>query len=492
MIILSCEKARASDLDLKNYFQDLIRRIKEFFKGSDEELDKFLDKHGLELRKDCKDIDELINDSQIFLENLRIVFEKDIGKFSLDFVNCLIKTQSVLTDDFLFSTFDLSEYGSETRKRVFEVFFEIQSASLIDFRSFEEDLSKLYLVYNRRGFFDELSCISYKLTKKMVSIQIGKEDIKYYNYILADFIKKIAVKVEDIEFGYTYSTGKTELLSKISAIELLNGQSVIKAKAQARSEIKKENNLRRGSLKAESFEIILNKEATSQIKQTNFLDESIEIYSLKEIEKVEQRLKLAKNEFESCYKYINSLLQKDIGIIEALNIAKQKFSSEHTLNLAGILITKDVVNVNLFKDRVFELESEFQKLQESLENKEKVLKFQEESIANLKQSAQKAKKNYEKERVEIKNSHLKDIKQFQNELNLIQDEFKRKNSDFEQAFNLLKTSEDILKQKDEELNRLKLQIEILNEKNSLKDDLILSLKSQIEQLKSVQDEELEF
>lgn len=485
MITLSCEKAREEELKLENYFQSSKDRIREFFLGSDEEFESFLALHHLELRENYQNIDDLLNDNQVFLENLRIVFEKDLGKFSLEFVNTLVKTQNSLSQEFLFSIFDLSEYEEEKRKEIFKLFFELPSATLIDFRSFEEDYSKLYFFYNRRGFFQEGQSIAFKLTKKILSLQIGKEDIKYYNYILADFVNKIAEKIQDLSFAYKYYNGKTEFLNKISAEEILKGEKIVKAKIQAKDELKKEKNAKRGSLKPESFHQSLSKEATTELRQEFSLEESIELYKAKEKEKFELRLDLASKDFQKCYEYILSLLKKELGILEAFNIARQKFSSEHTLNLASILLTKDLVDIELFKEKILNFEDENRILQENLEEKDKVLAFQETTLTTLKENLLNLRKNHEKEKNDLKNAHLDDIKNFNKELECFKEEFSKQNKE-------LKEKNILLEDKDEALENLKLKFNLLNEKNILKDELILTLKAQLEHFKAKNEDEIEF
>lgn len=485
MIILTCEKAREEDLKLENYFQNSKDRIREFFSGSYEEFDNFLKLHHLELRENYQNIDELINDNQVFLENLKIVFEKDLGSFDLDFVNALLKTQNSLSQEFLFTVFDLSAYEEEKRKEIFKLFYELSSVSLIDFRAFEADFSKLYFIYNRRGFFREGQNIVFKLTKNILSLQIGKEDIKYYNYILADFIRKIAEKIPALSFAYKYSNGKTEFLNKMTSEEILNGAKILKAKIQAKNEINKENSSRRGSLKAESFHEALSKEASTELRQNSSLEESIELYKAKEKEKFDLRLDLAVKDFQKCYEYILSLLKKELGILEAFNVARQKFSSEHTLNLASILLTKDVVDIQLFKEQILLLKKEKESLEEALEEKNKILAFQEQTLATLKENLLNLRKSCEKEKNDLKNFHLQDVKKFNEELEFLKEEFLKRNEEIEEK-NIF------LREKDEALENLQANVNLMNEKNFLKDELILSLKAQLEYFKNKNDDEIEF
>ncbi|WP_300972455.1 hypothetical protein, partial [Helicobacter rodentium] len=174
---------------------------------------------------------------------------------------------------------------------------------------------------------------------------------------------------------------------------------------QAEEDLKIEVNGRRESLTPESLksEAIKSSSALSASTQRRFdveeanddsdlntqLNNIIESYKLREVEKQKIRLEQAQKLATDIYKELQSAIKEGVSILEAMNFANQKYNNKDATNIASLFLTKDLLNISLKDKEIVSLKqdnsvraNEKEKLALSVaEREEAIRKLQEEKNA---------------------------------------------------------------------------------------------------------------
>ncbi len=503
MINIELTKADISDILVAENFQKPNAVIEEYWKGSKEDLYLYYKKHDINPNFNFENLEQLHQGAGVYLLNLSNAIKKDIGQFDFRLRSALIpRNLEISSDDYMKLEFDTSE---EDNSEIINNFLKARTRSFIDFKSYEDN--KLTLIYNRRGMFDEGNRIAIVKSRDSVTLRDNFQAAKENNFVLSGLLKEL-VKNYDYDFKNTYMAGSSgereriitaqEIKTDTQVVENKTNQAIkdLQINQQAQEEIKKEEMTNRQSLKPDSNKELIYKEGTSEVRldtrelskvdniesSKNVIDnlakDSLNDYAQKEVEKLKIRLDKAKDEALIVYSELKQKISQDgMSMQEALNFAKQKYREEHTVNLASLYLSRDLLKVVSLEQIINSKEKDILNLENVVLEKENTVTKREETISSLKSTIQ-TKEN----EIRLTNErHQEDLNFLKAQSGKVIDEITVK---FE---NKVKEVERELLVSDETIIRLSEQNNIneksLNEKDLLlksKDDEIIDLKSTLQ------------
>jgi len=503
MVQIKHTKAGLEDILINENFQKPNVALEQFWGGSKEDLYLYYKKHNIEYNFTAENIGQLHQKSISYLNSLMEAVKKDIGQFDFRLRSALIpKSLDISLDDYMKLEFDTSE---EDSFQILNNFLNAKSRSFIDFRHYEDN--KLTLIYNRRAIYDEGNRIAIVKAKQSVTLRDNFKEAKDNNFVLSGFLKELVKNGENYDFMHEYMAGDSKRQMIITHDEInKDTQIVAQAKKEvnrieeikeiAKKEVKQEDSQNRQSLKPDSNSTLINKEASTEIRVdtkplqnvkgieetkiviSNLTDDSIKDYNQKEMEKLKIRLEKAENDAKIVYEELKIRINEDgMSIQEALNNLKGKYREEHTINLASVLLTKDLLQVFTLEKIINDKDKSILSLEDLVNEKEKDITKREETISSLKSTLQSKENEFR-----LSNEkHQEDINYLTTESEKVLNEVTTK---FEAK---VKELQEELQENDELIIRLSEQKKLYEEeiqKSSLnlksKDSEIIDLKSTLQ------------
>lgn len=396
MIKLTHNKANLGDIHISNLYQTPISTFGNFWNGNREDYEEYLKNYNLNINyNNIVNLDQLHNAvSQNFIGFEKAV-NRSIGQFNF-LLRSALKPRNLPPlelEDYMKLEIDLSEESPETKQAMKEKFISSSSRSFIDFRNIIDD--KLIFIYNRRGAINEGDRIAICKAKSSITLKDNFKAAKDNNFIISGLLKDIALKDTTFIFSYIAGNDIKELkaesndileIAKIKEKNNINQtipQNKIDIIETAKKELKEEQAQNRQSLKADSTYDEITKEASSQIELKENIDSTISDYEAKELEKLKIRLAKSKDLAVDIYKELRAKIENNNGILESLNILKQKYREEHAINLASIYLGKDLLDV-IQKDKLINnLENTIKQQEEDLSKKDIEISKREDTLYSL-------------------------------------------------------------------------------------------------------------
>ncbi|MBF0928114.1 MAG: hypothetical protein HXK56_04540 [Campylobacter concisus] len=382
-------------------------------------------------------------------------------------------------------------------------------------------------------------------SKDTLTFRENFKDAKDNNFILSGFVYEFANLGED--FKYSFFVGEDERENIITAEEILNAkderldrnEAIITQKAAqdvASSEIRKEKQERRQSLGYDSTsgEILaeasteirinpvieniknINENINNSINNTSnnsvnnnnnvnktkealeqMVEQAIDFYEQKEIEKMRIRLNNARTDARLAYEDMMYKIRNGSSALEALNFAKQKYSEEHTINMASAFLSKDILEVDIKNNEITTLRSKISELDNNNTLLNEEITKREQAITSLKSTMQQKvneinllKEKHEEDLIAVTNAlkeeALKQVAEYENKLEGIQSSFReiiaKKDEELAQQdeaiykFNAINENSNLrIKELEEKIDKLTKESGILEYNNSV-------LKEKIENL----------
>lgn len=523
MILINLEKATLADINLIDLLQTPDQAIRYFWYGSDEELQQYFKKHGISIDWDVPNIEALKQRSDMFMQKIADAVKKDLSKFDFRLRNTLIKRNlaPLSEEDFMKISFDLSGLSDAQKEKIKKSVFMLQSNTLIDFREIKDD--NLVIVANRKGMYDEGERIALVKAKQSITLKENFKHAKDSNFVMAGLVTALARIDQTIDFVHKYKTADnvekefrasgSEVLKiedqkdakareeireaqakAIAKAELENekkgepAQTITPAaeqvKAVAKEELKKEAAKTRDSLPNDSTVEQLNKEGSTQIKTAPVVEdaapvsldaiaeETESLYIDKEIEKMKQRLAKAQKDAPGIYKEMRQRIAAGDGVLDVINVAKQKYREEHAVNLASIYLTRDLQEIEVKEKEIAKLGATIDSKNQAIAEKEDAITKREATITSLR-STMAEKENERRLLVERYEAQLEELaKQSKDTLESVSGNY-----------------EDALRKKEEEIIKADALIEKLADDNrvvkaesSAKDETIAALKASVERM----------
>lgn len=395
MIKLTHTKANLGDIHISNLYQTPISTFSNFWNGSREDYEEYLKNYNLNANYNVANLEQLHSmASQSFMG-----FEKSVNR-SIGQFNFLLRSAlrprnlpPLELDDYMKLEIDLSEESPETKQAMKEKFISSSSRSFVDFRNIVDD--KLIFIYNRRGMMNEGERIAICKAKPSITLKDNFKAAKDNNFIISGLLKDIAIRNTTFSFSYVAGNDTKELRAESneildiakfkeeSNINIAISQDNINIIETAKKEIKEEQNQARQSLKADSTYQEITKEASSQIELKESIDSTISDYEAKELEKLKIRLSKSKELAIDIYKELRAKIEDNNGILESLNILKQKYREEHAVNLASIYLGKDLLDVVQKDNLISDLENIIKQKQAELNSKDIEISKREDTLYSL-------------------------------------------------------------------------------------------------------------
>lgn len=414
MVQIKHTKANLEDLIMSEQFQKPNIAFEQFWNGPQEDLFLYYKKHNIEYNFKADNLEQLNEKSNNYLNSLMEAVKKDIGKFDFRLRSALNpKSLEISSDDYMKLEFDI---GNVDNSQIISNFLNAKSRSFVDFRKFEDN--KLTLIYNRRAIYDEGSRIAIVKAKQSVTLRDNFKEAKDNNFVLSGFLKELVKNGAKYDFMHEYMAGDskrqmiitnqeinkdTEIVEDIKKTALKDVEIV----AQAQKEVKQEDSQNRQSLRPDSNINLINKEASTEIRVDTrplqkvtkaedtekvinaITEDSISDYAQKEMEKLKIRLAKAEEDAKIVYQEIKLKITDDgMSVQEALNFAKQKYREEHTINLASVLLSKDLLQVSTLEKIIIDKEKEILNLEHTISDKDNAITKREETISSLKSTLQ--------------------------------------------------------------------------------------------------------
>ena len=250
----------------------------------------------------------------------------------------------------------------------------------------------------------------------------------------------------NLNFSYNYEVGSGQLVTKeVTSTEILNAtvpteeeymekKKMEAIREQAEEDLRVENNGRRESLAPESLkaETMKSASALSASTQRRFdveeasevsdldtqLNNIIESYKLREIEKQKIRLEQAQKISTDIYKDLNSAIKEGVSILEAMNFVNQKYNNKDATNIASLLLTKDLLNISLkdkeiasLKEDNNNLNNEKEKLVSAVADRERVIRELQEEKNTFEKQKRDLEADFKNKFEELKNKFSDMMKQ---------------------------------------------------------------------------------
>ena len=462
-IEITTAQATLADIDINGLIQMPDVALMKYWNGTTDQFIEYSIKHGLNVDWNTDNLLNVNNDATDFLNKIAAAVEKDIGLFDPRIKNTLTtrNLSAIADNDYMIVRFDLSDLDPEAKDILKSSFFTLNTRTCVDFRDIKNDM--LEFVYNRKGFYDEGTRIALVKAKQSVTLKDKFVSAKDNNFVISGIVAEFAKalqekKFEDIEFIAPYYPSEnvrkemTASLSEVLEIDATVREEkkaaikTVEAHTQAKEEIKKEDNLKRGSLPVESNQEqilktpeikipIVNIGKTSQELPESFITETIDLYTRKEMEKTRLRLEKAKEDAIQAYGEMKQRIADGTSIDEALNIIKQKYREDHTVSMAAVYLTKDILDVAIKDKTIQELNQAITSKDNEIGTLNGEVTAREQTISSLRSTMTTKENEY---RVSIEGAQTK--------IELLTKEA-------EKAITDLKTQYDaILSDKDQELN----------------------------------------
>lgn len=494
MIKLTHTKAQMQDLNILNLYQTPLATLQNFWEGSTQDYNEYLANYHLNLDWNVDNLHNLHNRVNESFEKMIHAVNKNVSEFNFKIRNALKPRNLVALElqDYMKLEIDISNEDKETQEKLIQTFLSMNTRSFVDFREIQD--SKLILIYNRRGMYDEGDRIAVCKAKTGISLKDNFKIAKDNNFIVSGVVKELALAC-DCDFMYEYQAGidtkrmiaTSDEISQLAQIKQDSNkqlEAIQAIKEQAKLEIVKENALNRISLKEDSNYDEISKESNTEIKLQNTINKqddiqtSIEYYSNKEIEKVKLRLEKAKTEAIVVYKELRAKIESGMGILESLNILKQKYREEHTVNLASIYLGRDLQDIPNKENVIKALESEILQKEQEIKEKDKEITKREDAIYNLKSTL--GSKEVEIRNIQYKfDDTLQELqKETQETLSNLTQEHKKEKEVLEQDLSI---ADELIQRKTQENTQLQHSLDSVN----------LQLTTQLQELQRLRDENKE-
>ena len=547
MIIVKKANTSLEDFNLNgSIIQNPYKAFMPYWKGDTSSFFEYMKLNGLEYNFRAENIFELNKKCNEFLSNLSNTIKKNIGQFDPRIINSLGQRNlvDITENDYLKITFQ-KENNLPFSDEEIQTFLNNPSRSFLDLRQYSAEKNELTLVYNRRGIYDEGSRIAVLKSKDTLTFRENFKDAKDNNFILSGFVYEFANLGED--FKYSFFVGEDERENIITAEEILNAkderldrnEAIITQKAAqdiASSEIRKEKQERRQSLGYDSTsgEILaeasteirinpvieniknineninnsINNTSNNSVNNSNnvnktkealeqMVEQAIDFYEQKEIEKMRIRLNNARTDARLAYEDMMYKIRNGSSALEALNFAKQKYSEEHTINMASAFLSKDILEVDIKNNEITTLRSKISELDNNNTLLNEEITKREQAITSLKSTMQQKvneinllKEKHEEDLIAVTNAlkeeALKQVAEYENKLEGIQSSFReiiaKKDEELAQQdeaiykFNAINENSNLrIKELEEKIDKLTKESGILEYNNSV-------LKEKIENL----------
>lgn len=438
MILVKKAIAYPDDFNLAgSIIQNPYKVFMPYWKGDVGSFFEYMKANGLEYNFKADNLVELNRKGSEFLARLSDAIKKNIGQFDPRIINTLGQRNLVdfAANDYLKITFKREDNLPFSEDEV-NTFLNNPSRSFIDLREVNQAGNELTLVYNRRGLYDEGSRIAALKSKDTLTFKENFKEAKDNNFILSGFAYEFANLGQD--FKHSYVVGDDERVNIITAEEILNAKyeredrneaAMAQKVAQdvASDELRKERQERRQSLAYDtttgeilaeaSTEIRLNPVADN-IKTINeninnsinnnddnnvdnsnsvnntkdalaqMVEQSIDFYEQKEIEKMKIRLNKARADAKVAYEDMLYKIRNGASALEALNFIKQKYSEEHTINMASAFLAKDIIEVDIKNNEISALRGKISELDKTITMQNDEITKREQTITSLKSTLQ--------------------------------------------------------------------------------------------------------
>jgi hypothetical protein len=494
-IIIESDKANLADFRIHDLFQTPDHALKAFWKGTSEELEAYKQKHSLNKKDwDVNSVAELHNRADEYMSAIAEAVRADIGKFDFRIRQTLLPRNlaPISEDDYMIVRLNYKGLDPASQEQLKNTVLMMDTRSLIDYRKANDD--NIVLIYNRRGLYDEGERVALVKAKPSVTMRDNFKVAKDNNFIMSGVLAEISKVMPSAEFSYTYYTGDTAKEMTATGRDILTVQDTTEKRKEevltqseiqkaAAQEIVRENNETRGSLPPESTRTQLSKPSeieikvdSSKIKTADDLEkvtnEAIDRYQKIELEKMRQRLEKAGNEAIVAYNEIRTRINNGDSVVDALDIAKQKFREEHTINIAAAYLTRDILEVSQKDKKIDELNAVVSGKDETIRIKDETIEKREEQIGTLR-STLTTKENEYREATHQHSLALEELtKSSEKQINGIHTEYK----------NLLTQRDQQLDKADTIIEKMEGRINELNATVSGKDETINYLKAKVDAL----------
>lgn len=365
-------------------WQTPIQALRVFWGSDNAQWQHFIAHNNLQWQE-CNSVFEAKKQAATLIEKLAILLRTDISFFDFRLSTAIqIKGRGAVPFDAIplaSVIFDISNCISGDKNALRDFFFSFTSRSLLDFRRFDDD--KFIFTYSRKAFYDDGTKLGFYTARNCYSPRENSKNPRETNFVLSGICYAIAQHFPMITFVHRYSTGIQELQSQIKASEILEHDR------SSQTATAEESTVIRGSLPPESINEQLNRPASTKILSDvtnldNFFEKGFIYYHNKETEKLNLRLQKAKEQAEEAYHYIKQQLELGQSIKESLELSKQKYRDDDTLNLASFLLTKDLLELLQKEQKIAELNEEISKKdKETVEYLEHIAKL-EHTVSTLK------------------------------------------------------------------------------------------------------------
>ena len=475
MIKLNQTKADFSDMNIANLYQIPNTTFGNFWNGSDSDYVEYMKNFRLNYNWDVDNIEQLHKVTQDCFNGFIKATSKSIGQFNF-LLRAAMKHRnlpSLENDDYMKLEIDLSGEPQAIKDEIKNKFYQMNSRSFIDFRSEEKD--KLVYVYNRRGMLNEGERIAICKAKPSITLTDNFKSAKDNNFIVSGVLKDIALP--HTEFGFTYIAGNDTKELKASGEDILsiaNAKSKeaknitkpdneVKIADSAKKEIKQENTQTRQSLRAESTYEEITKEATSSVKMQDNIESTLQDYEAKELEKLKQRMAYGKEVAMGIYKELRTKIDSGVGILEALNVLKQKYREEHAVNMASVYLSRDLQEIAIKEQIIVNLMKAVNERDETIAQKDIEITKREDSLYNAKSTIAQKENDLRllKEKMEETIEELE--AQTKNTIQEIEDAHTREKENLEKE---ILVSDELISKQENEISALKKTNEILQKENN--------------------------
>lgn len=517
MISISIRKTYLSDMEIAFLkAQPILDSLKCFWADGDMKYQEFLNSIGVSTNVNYSSIDEM---REVALKNMRLlsVFADSNQNSGFDFraVKFLknLKNEDINDKDFFEVKFGLENVSEDKLDEIKDIFLNTHCVSLISFAKIE-DYSCRLIFYKKGAFFYNREPYLAN-TRESLSMLENYNEPRDNNFILARFLVDFSHNLRDSgvneSFCVSYSNGSENVKSIDEIIEwgsmekdekeerkerLKESQTIQKeAQSLAKNEIKAENNSTRTSLPKDSTQnIVDNASGTTQIfniknssdddknvevekdSKEAIIQRNMEIYKQKELEKTNLRLQRAEKEAYDAYQDLKSSLSNGLSLLESLNVIKQKYRNEDTINFASLLFGQDIMNVFEAQKTIDDLQKQLSKEKNNLKDLKVALDNKDETISKMKSTIQKKVNELSELENTTRNEYeesLKNIKlKMEEELAFL----RKSNSELEADY------ERELKNADLEISGLKQSVNSLQSQNTLLQASLTESKANVESL----------
>ncbi|RAX57175.1 hypothetical protein CCZ01_06840 [Helicobacter monodelphidis] len=385
-IRINISRESEESVRLIDLWQTPISALRVFWNGDNQEYEEFFEKYHLTW-EETNSIYETKQQAADILERLAQIFKQDIAQFDFRLATALKGRGLTSMQEVEIATlrFDMQECDSECQEILQDIFFHCTTRSFLDFRRIQG--FELILNYSRRGYFDEGERIGIYTARNAYNLKDGIKNSRDINFILSGLCLEIAQKLPHCQFLYTYVTGVGASIDNIvAAADIVQAkQNRLAIKEKAKEELRAQKAKTRDSLAVESLEQKLMQASTTQFRMQledsfdEYFEKGFEYYNAKELEKFHMRLQKAKENAKEAYTYIRTQIDEGLSLKESLDLVKQKYRDEDTLNLASMLIARDILEIS-------KKETQIANLKEELTLKEKEYKKLYEQIAKMEQT----------------------------------------------------------------------------------------------------------